>query len=101
MVLSFINIAQTSPSVFNTSLGILRMLMNGKSYLIPIIFTKTLVCMLTLDGHAVFHKVGHSDLYITVLMNARNKMYKHSENITSEIFSLHRIKKVGQSDQVF
>ena len=36
MILSFINIRR-SPLFFNTSLGTLRTLMNGKSYLIPLL----------------------------------------------------------------
>ena len=58
MILSFINIRKVpregwkpraSPSVFNTSLGTLQMLMNGKSCLIPLINIGEIPFMTTLE----------------------------------------------------
>ena len=57
MILSFINIRkvprEASPSVFNTSLGTLQMLMNGKSCLIPLLTLGT--CKLVIFMGSMSH----------------------------------------------
>ena len=66
MVLSFITVRgvprggwgpRASPSVFSTSLGTLRMLMDGKSCLIPLLFTFILI---------VICPVVNTNMYVVV-----------------------------------
>ena len=67
MILSFINICKVPREVLKTSLGTLRMLMNGKSCLIPVLRSilvasrpKYLVCMVSLHSQRYFKTHLHS-----------------------------------------